>query len=234
MLQKIISTIKEGVSGILFPHICTICDTSLSQTEQAICTTCLISRFEMANPDYKSVSSDVLLPDGIHIQTALWGFDKGGELQELLHKLKYGGRPDIGEGIGKAMGWELNKHPNFDITNDACLLPVPLHKKKLKKRGYNQAYHIAKGLSEVIEVEVCPEACIERIKNTSTQTGYNLSERTQNMTNAFKVYDDSCIYDKTVVIVDDVFTTGATTFELANLLLSSGAKKIMIATAAQA
>lgn len=236
MLQKIISNIREGISEVLFPHVCTICSDALSITELSICTNCLSESFEMANPDYRMSSAKAILPEGVELQTALWGFDKGGLLQELLHALKYAQRPDIGEDLGKALGWELNRHPyiNRYSTEELCLLPVPLHSRKKRKRGYNQAYHIAIGVSQATGYEVCGEDDIVRVKNTATQTGFDLRQRGENISGAFEVKSNDNIKKKVVIIVDDVFTTGATTFELSAILKKAGARKIFIATVAQA
>ena len=101
-------------------------------------------------------------------------------------------------------------------------------------RGYNQAYYIAKGISDVTNADIIPLKTVLRTKNTLTQTGFTLEKRRLNIENAFKIADLDAIQDKNIMIVDDVFTTGSTSFELASVLKASNCDKVGIATVAQA
>ena len=235
-MQEYIATIRNGVSEVLFPHICIVCNYSLSDVEFALCNECLRQQFERANVEHAMSSSGVLLPNRVELQTALWNFDKGGTLQHIMHQLKYSQLTGVGIDIGRGLGWELKQHPYIQGIHkgDIRILPVPLHKKKKIKRGYNQAYYIAKGVSDVLDWSILSEEAVIRVKNTDTQTGFDLEQRKHNMLNAFSVELESDIKDRIVVIIDDVFTTGATSFELSSMLLDSGASKVIIATVAQA
>ncbi|MFV1885420.1 MAG: ComF family protein [Balneola sp.] len=229
-----IKSIKKGFLEVLFPRVCTICGLSLSESEQFICPDCTKNRFEVANPDRKRVSSDTLLPEGVELQHALWNFDKGGYLQDLLHSLKYHRLTGVGIDLGVALGNSLKKNPFFCADEDKLLIPVPLHPKKRRMRGYNQARYIARGVERSAGIEICLKDDVIRIKNTKTQTGFSLEKRRENINQAFLVKNPLAIKDKICVVIDDVFTTGATAFELADTLLKAGARKIMIATIAQA
>ena len=229
-----IKSIKKGFLEVLFPKVCTICGLSLSKTEQFICQDCIRNRFEIANPEHKRISSDSLLPEGVEAQHALWNFDKGGFLQDLLHALKYQRLTGVGEDLGVVLGNSLKRNPFFSLKEEGILIPVPLHPKKRRMRGYNQAGFIAKGVKKATGILVCEPNDVIRIKNTKTQTGFSLEKRRENINEAFLVKNPTSFKNKFCIIIDDVFTTGATTFELADTLLKSGASKIMIATVAQA
>lgn len=229
-----IKTIKRGLLEVLFPKVCTICGLSLSDTEQFICSHCIKNKFEVANYEGKRVCSDTLLPERVVLQHALWNFDKGGFLQDLLHALKYHRLTGVGEDLGVALGKSLKHNPYVIIEDECVLVPVPLHPKKRRMRGYNQAVFIAKGIEKSISILLCKKQDVVRVKNTKTQTGFSLEKRRENINQAFMVRNPSAFKNKVCIVVDDVFTTGATAFELANTLLEAGASKIMIATVAQA
>ncbi len=233
----IFTRIKEGVLEVLFPRVCTVCGLKLSVTEHFVCTQCLDNKFEEAFIPGKRSTSEVMLPEGIYLQHALWNFDKGGYLQELLHQLKYHRLTGVGVDMGRQLGKSLLKNSFFiEAIKDqkVRLLPVPLHPKKKRMRGYNQAFHITKGIAEVTNLHILKKEVVQRTKNTSTQTGFSLEKRRKNISGAFKVVRPQALDAVTCIIVDDVFTTGATTFELASKLKEAGCSKIIIATVAQA
>lgn len=239
-MKNFINSVKEGISEVLFPAICMVCGLRLSDNEHFICSRCLNEKFEEANPEGLLISSDTLLPEGVFLQHALWNFDKGGELQELLHNLKYKRLTGVGIDLGRQLGKSLQENPWFDEVKserdaeDLILIPVPLHARKTRSRGYNQAYYIARGISDVLDIQIIGKEVVQRCKYTKTQTGFSLEKRKENMAGAFRVTDISAITDKFCIVVDDVFTTGATAFELSGVLKREGADKIMIATVAQA
>jgi ComF family protein len=196
------------------------------------------NRFEDANPENKRVSSDSLLPEGVLVQHALWNFDKGGDLQNLLHRLKYERLTTIGIDLGRKLGQRVSEHPLlaelFEEQN-VVILPVPLHFVKYRYRGFNQAFKLAQGFQEIWhDMPICGIKDVIRTKNTLSQTGFSLEERLQNMQNAFRVQNKEMINGKVIAIIDDVFTTGATTFELAQSLQQAGGGQIVILTVAQA
>ncbi|WP_020403380.1 ComF family protein [Gracilimonas tropica] len=198
---------------------------------------CLNHKFEEAYRPGKSNSGDVILPESISIQHALWNFDKGGYLQELLHQLKYHRLTGVGEDIGRQLGKSLLQNPAFIKSIErkkVRLVPVPLHPRKRRMRGYNQAFYIAKGVAEVTNLKILPKDAVVRNRNTKTQTGFSLEKRRKNIQGAFTVSDPEVVKETVCVIIDDVFTTGATTFELSRVLKKAGSLDLLIATVAQA
>jgi ComF family protein len=233
----IVKKLKEGILEVLFPDICTVCGLKLSDQENAVCNHCLNDKFEEAGLGKNNSSSGVLLPEGILLQHALWNFDKGGHLQDLLHQLKYSRLTGVGVDLGRQLGKSLLKNPLFVESlkhQKVRLVPVPLHPRKRRMRGYNQAFHIAKGVADVTNLYITKQNTVVRTKNTSTQTGFTLEKRRKNIEGAFNVNSPSAVEEVVCVIIDDVFTTGATTFELAANLNNAGSKEILIATVAQA
>lgn len=240
MLKKIIYKAKEvgrGITGVAFPNVCVCCGLETTEKDRQLCSFCKEERFVDANPENKCASSDVLLPEIVSIQHALWQFDKGGILQDLMHYLKYERLTGIGYEIGRLMGHRAMMHLGLQSlkgSKDSILVPVPLHYLKFRKRGFNQAFVIAKGIQSVIEVPICKIDSVIRQKNTRTQTGFSIKKRLSNIKDAFKINKPEALKGKRAIIVDDVFTTGSTTFELARTLADVGISDVIILTAAQA
>ncbi|GEM_PF-284529 len=237
-MKKIFQKIADGFARVVFPNVCACCGRENTQQQRQLCSFCLQDRFEDANPNNDRVSSDSLLPEGIVLQHALWKFDKGGNLQHLMHQLKYERLTSIGVDLGRKLGQRLKAHPlavELLDQQEAIVLPVPLHYLKFRYRGFNQAFKLAQGFREVWkDLPICDIDDVVRIKNTSSQTGFSLEKRLENMDSAFKVKNTDIIEGRTVIIIDDVFTTGSTTFELSNTVQQAGAGPVMILTIAQA
>lgn len=228
----------EGLASVAFPHVCICCGMETTEKERHICSFCKDERFEPANPQYRMSSSGAILPQGVCLQHALWLFDKGGMLQHLMHYLKYERLTTIGSELGRMLGRSLGRHPGIqDLLSDrgkVLLVPVPLHFLKFRKRGFNQAFMIAQGVQEVLNIPICDLKSVIRKKNTRSQTGFTIKKRISNIKDAFRVRDPKSFNSKSIIIVDDVFTTGSTTFELAGQLRRAGCAEIVIGTVAQA
>lgn len=234
----LMENITNGLARLAFPNVCVCCGRENTQQQRQLCSFCLENRFEDANPENKRVSSDSLLPEGIVAQHALWKFDKGGDLQDLLHQLKYERLTTIGVDLGRKLGQRVANHPllaELFEEHNPVILPVPLHYVKHRYRGFNQAFKLAEGFQQVwSEMKICKVKDVVREKNTSSQTGFSLQKRLDNMKGAFKVNNKELIHNELIIIVDDVFTTGATTFELSQNLIDNGSGPVVILTVAQA
>jgi|AntRauTorcE11897_2_1112592.scaffolds.fasta_scaffold00619_5 ComF family protein len=228
-MKKNIHKLIVPVADLVFPPVCACCGQRLIDRQHMICEECLNARFEKVN-----YSQDTILPNSVSFNLSLWRFDKYGYLQNLLHKLKY----DHCTGIGVQLGYEAGRHlmASGIIQNaeDWALLAVPLHKKRYRKRGYNQSEKIAKGVADSAGISLITEGFVRRIKITKTQTGLNSDERTSNISGAFEVTQPSTLGDKQTLLVDDVFTTGATTFELAQTIYELTGRPCGILTIAKA
>lgn len=237
--MKILSTIvSESIAGfkeMLFPEVCVCCGSPTSFDATMLCPFCQDSAFDPANYYGNSSCPEVILPEGILFQYALWKYDKGGTLQRMLHLVKYSGIGRLGFEMGVLTGASLvgtKFWSGFSTRGSIGLLPVPLHPKKKRLRGYNQAELVAIGISEVTGIPLIPENLVVRQRFTGTQTGHDLQGRMKNLSDAFRVEQKESIQDKLIIIVDDVFTTGATCYALAQVLKESGVKEIGILTVA--
>ncbi|MEX0779141.1 MAG: ComF family protein [Balneolales bacterium] len=183
---------------------------------------------------HHDVCTEIFLPEHILFQDALWKYDKSGYIQEILVQLKYHGMGKLGGQLGSLLGFHLLSNPAFRQSKDYILIPVPLHTSRKRKRGYNQALLIAEGISSVTNIPVLEERCITRIRNTQSQTGFNLDKRMQNIKDAFKVNKPEALSGRIPILVDDVFTTGTTTFELSAAIMPYSKHEMGIVTVAMA
>ncbi len=217
--MNILTYIKDFFD-LIYPRTCSCCNRTLGNQENEICTICAyeLPRTNFHKSDDNPVAQCFWGRVSVHKATAYFLFNKGSKYQQLLHKLKYHHRPQIGIELGKMFGCELVKDKVF-ADNIDYIIPVPLHKKKLKKRGYNQSEVIAKGLAEFIHAEV-NTTLLQRIYFTETQTKKNRHDRWQNVKNVFecKPIEKANAH---ILIVDDVITTGATLEACANAILQT-------------
>ena len=236
MLRNLIKLTADWES-VVFPQVCICCGEVIPARDHMICPFCLTYRFQETESGMRPSTSDVILPESVYQQYALWSFDKGGSLQNLLHSLKYDGLAAIGVETGVMLGKRLRDYYLTDYLwppGNYIMIPVPLHPAKKRLRGYNQARLIATGIGRATGINVADEGVVRRTRNTRSQTGFSVDKRMRNVHGAFEISDADHIKGKVVIIVDDVFTTGATTFELAMQCWQAGAVTCLIATVAQA
>ena len=153
--------------GLLFPNLCNACGVSLFQSEHLICTRCL---YDLPYTDYHIHQEN-------RVAKQLWGrlpitaamamlyFRKGAKVQNLIHNLKYNNKTEVGILLGKLLGDKLNENPIYQQAD--LIIPVPLNKKKLRIRGYNQSSFIAEGISEKMNIPLDKKVLI---RNTSTES----------------------------------------------------------------
>jgi len=147
------------------------------------------------------------------------------DVKSMLYRLKYEGRKDIGFQLGLMAGRKA-KSSNFFKDID-LIIPIPLHRSKLLKRGYNQSLFIANGVSERLDVPVRDDVVV-KTKSTRSQTKMNRVERVKNVRSSFNLMDKEGIQGRHILIVDDVLTTGATLEACANHLLEARGVKISV------
>ncbi|AXJ02196.1 comF family protein [Cyclonatronum proteinivorum] len=225
----------QGLLSVAFPVNCMGCGTALPARDRLLCERCPHERFSDPNPSNALTCEKLLLPEGILFQDALWKYDKGGLLNQIIHLLKYEGMAAVGEEVGYYAGRRLQERHiegarRFESGAPVLLLPVPLHPKREQKRGYNQARQIALGMSRATALPVADPQLVVRQKNTKTQTRFSLSERMVNLKGAFRLTDFSLVQGRHVIIVDDVFTTGSTAFTLAGVLQEAKPASVSVFT----
>jgi len=208
MLELIKSYLRDTLS-ILYPELCFACEELLVKGEKVICTTCIIhlprTNFHRIqdNKMEKQFWGNAIVED----VSAFFYFQKKGKVQRLMHELKYKKHPEIGERIGSLYAAELLVESKF-IAID-YIIAIPLHKKKMKVRGYNQSLCFANGLSQQFN-SIVIKNCLLRVKNSATQTRKSRFERFKNVASVFKIKSPHIFVDKHVLLVDDVMTTGST------------------------
>jgi len=218
--------------GLFFPRICASCNESLFRNEIFLCTRCLyeLPKTNFQNDPENEVAQMFWGRIPIRHAMAYCYFQKGGHVQKLLHKLKYKGQKEIGYELGKMIGYDLL---NTSFIESDLIIPVPLHKSKLRKRGYNQSEYIAKGISEVMGRPVDTGSLLRAIANP-TQTNKHRYDRWTNVEGVFVLNYPERIANKHVLLVDDVVTTGATLEACTSALLQAENVKVSIVTLAKA
>lgn len=233
-------SIKSSISiwfndfmNLFYPRLCEACGNYLFKNEETICTRCL---FNLPKTDFhfkKDNPVSILFWGRVNINYAssYYTFSKGSKFQKLIHKLKYHNKKEIGLVLGKHFGESLKKSDFFKDID--VIIPVPLHPKKEKIRGYNQANMIAIGLSKSMKIPVNSTSLV-RLIHTNSQTRKNKLERWENVNNIFELLDPHTLENKHILLVDDVVTTGSTLESCSHALLKAKGAKVSIATLAYA
>lgn len=154
-------------------------------------------------------------------------FEFNTPLKILLHHLKYKQAPYVGTFLGEQTGIFFRES---DFASAEALIPIPLHPVKLRDRGYNQAEEITRGITQAMNVPMQTEL-LQRKRYTQTQTRLGHDARQSNIRGAFSVSGNVASYSY-VILVDDVFTTGATTEEAAQILKDAGVQRVDVLTVA--
>jgi ComF family protein len=218
-------------SYLIYPNLCIGCGRGLVTGEKYICFKCLVG---MPRTNFHLVSGNPLEQIfwgrvKIEKATSWFFFQKGSNYQQLLHHLKYKGLRGIGVELGRSFGSEL-KITNFFNEVDV-IVPVPLHSKKEKQRGYNQSLAIAEGLSQQLKIPIETNILIRRFYS-ETQTRKGRFERWENVSELFDLKMKDYFSGKHILLVDDVVTTGSTLDACAQKILSCDGAKVSIATLA--
>ncbi len=161
--------------------------------------------------------------------TSFLYYTKGGDVSRILYELKYHGYKEVGEVMGRIAAAELSSSVFFKDID--YLIPVPLHKKRQRWRGYNQSEWIAFGISKITGIPVLAGA-LKRNIYTETQTHKGLFGRWENVKDIFSCTDPASLQGKHILLVDDVLTTGATLVACADALKDVPGVRISVFTLA--
>lgn len=225
-------------------------ETGLDLIFPTLCQICYENPIQKNSDNFFCVSCHAALPHTDHFQNkdnhlmthfygrlkleygaALFYFTEGGLVQKLLHNLKYKGIRDVGHQAGAMGGIKMHQTKIFEQVD--CMVPVPIHYKKIKKRGYNQAEVIAEGIYAETNIPILKNA-VSKPSESSSQTNKNRTDRLDNVENVFKVTKPELIAGKNILMVDDVVTTGATIESLGKELLKYEANKLYLFSVALA
>ncbi|MCB9225009.1 MAG: phosphoribosyltransferase family protein [Crocinitomicaceae bacterium] len=161
----------------------------------------------------------------VHQVYSLFNYQKGNQVQDLLHLIKYQKKTKLAEHLGERLAEEIPKS-GLDM-----IIPIPLHPKKLRKRGFNQSTLIARGIHKRLQVPI-NEKLVKRVKHNPSQTTVSKYDRWENVRSIFDVSDHEKLKNKHLLIVDDVLTTGATIEACVKQLIGIEGCKVSIATLA--
>jgi len=218
---------------LFFPELCAACGQNLFRNEKIICTNCLyhLPRTNFHNDPQNKMARQLWGRFPFEQATAFVYFQKGNRVQNLMHQLKYNKKPEVGVRIGELYAWQLLRSEGWKKAD--LIIPIPLHPKRLKKRGYNQSEQISKGMAAVLKLPLSTQNLI-RTENTESQTKKSRFARYENLKDAFIIKNSFELVQKHIILVDDVMTTGATMEACSIELLKIEGLKVSICTLAYA
>lgn len=212
-------TIWNNFINLFYPNLCLLCEKPLVEHEQQLCLHCL---YDLPRANYHKRPDNPMLKlyAGIpQLQNAA-GFliyEKEGKVQSLIHSFKYRDNKQLAKQLGRIAACELQTN-NF-FNNIDLLVPVPLHPKKERKRGYNQSEWIAQGIASLINKPVISDILL-RSTHTKTQTSKQRYERHLNVEKIFSLHNAEPLEHKHFLLIDDVITTGATSLSCIETLVN--------------
>ena len=231
--MNVIKSLAFAIIDFFYPPVCIVCNSDRIPRSEKVCPQCWesIPRITQNMPQYKELCEILVRKKSAHELISCFLFTRKGAFRHIIHALKYRKFRSIGICLGQLIGTKLlDQHTEFDI-----IVPVPLHRVKLRERGYNQSDLIAQGISSILHKPVVP-GCLRRTKNTASQTTLSIEDRQQNMKNAFIILpkQEHYVKAKSCLLVDDIITTGATVKACIAVLRRAGAARIIVVSSALA
>ena len=228
---------------LLLPPQCPCCEKFLEGDQQGFCSNCL-SEIHWIEPPFCSICGIPFISKEVEIHPcgacvihkkyftmarALGVYE--GSLQKAIHDWKYAGKTPLTPFFAEWMARGLNRY--WEPCSLDLLIPVPLYPQRLRKRGFNQALLLVKELSRHIGIPY-QKTILQKKKSTIPQVNLSGIEREKGLKGAFHVIGEEALEGRTVLLIDDVYTTGATVNECSKVLLKGGAKRVDVLTLAHA
>ncbi len=212
-----VRSLLTGLSTLFFPPICVGCDRRFEKVKSVVCNDCW-QKIKLLSPE---ITNNKVVPEFLTGIFPVFLFDD--LVQRIIHALKYSGYRSLGIDLGEQSAAYFPFKINPELT---ILSPIPLHPSKRRERGYNQSEYIARGIANKLGTAVRADL-LKRVKNTRTQTQLDAHERQDNMRSAFSMNEKYSLAGvESVVLIDDVFTTGATLNSAAEVLKTNGISNI--------
>jgi ComF family protein len=216
----------------VFLNTCTSCNKRILASKSLFCLECngLLPRtyFNLSDSNIVLDKLKPFIP--LRAAGSFLYYNQNEMVKQILWEMKYNNNKELAVEMGRLAAG--GQETMFQDTAEV-IIPIPLHKTKLRIRGYNQTEYFAIGLHEVTGIPMLNDQ-LKRIKKTSSQTKLNRQDRFHNLDNAFAIEDVSAIHEKRVLLLDDVVTTGATLISAAQALLDAGCASLSIYTLASA
>lgn len=228
--MKSIKRIARSILDIILPRLCPVCRKRLTINEEGVCFTCLrhMKRTRHEESPYDNRLARMLWGKmKVWKAAAIFIYVPKGYTSRTIYDMKYHGRKSLCTTMGKIAAAQIEATGFFDGID--MIVPIPLAKKRKRQRGYNQSELFAGGISLITGIPVRTEA-VERISFNTSQTKLTHYERAKNVEKAFKVKKTELIDGKHILLVDDVFTTGATIISCGNEMAKTQGVKISVLT----
>lgn len=236
-----LNTFLNALLNIITPHVCHICGKG---ADSYLCKDC-IHGINLITEGFCSVCGVPFISKSPFLHTCGTCIKKKpkftkarsigvyeGILRDAVHKFKYNGKTSLAKPLGLFMAERVSSI--FSRKAEAFLvIPVPLHKKRLKERGFNQSLLLARGIAEIHHIPL-DYLNLKRIRYTEPQINLKGEERLKNIRGAFAVENARIFKNQEILLIDDVYTTGATVAECTKVLKKSGAKGVFVLTLARA
>lgn len=224
----------HNIINFIYPKICIVSEIRLdeSNSNPFINDYEIKSLAKVGTSDLRDLENK-LLSD---VSFSLFVFRENDNFSKIIYQLKYGGMKKLGVFLGKLLGTEVKKFiEEKNLSDFDYIIPVPLFKTKVRERGYNQSDYICQGVSDILNIEFINDFVI-RNRHTKSQSKLDRYKRAENVKNAFEINSkyEKTIFDKEIILVDDVVTTGATLNEVVKVLRNGSCRKIMVCTLAMA
>ena len=206
--MQALTTLGAAIGQFFYPHVCAGCGTDKLEQETALCWYCLDALPATGFAGQQENPAEKILKGRLPFEAAHAGFylTRDSLMEQLIYQFKYQRQETLGEQLGLLLGEQLKESGRFEPE---ALVPVPLHSKKVRQRGYNQATLIANGIAKQLQVPVIEQVLIR--KNFSgSQTRLGRLGRWENSRSLFWIEHPHRLRHKRVLLVDDVLTTGAT------------------------
>jgi ComF family protein len=234
--------LARGLLQLLYPAACGVCNCALGLEEASFCAACRAAlttdphatcpRCAATVGAFASVAGGCSHCRGrsFHFERVLRLGPYDGALRDVILRLKH----QSGEGLAELLGplWAEQEERRLRAVGADLIIPVPLHWRRRWSRGYNQSEALACGLAERLRLPSCSRL-LRRRRNTPFQTQQSASCRPENVKNAFRAWPTRQLQGKTVLLVDDVLTTGSTASEAARVLRAAGAARVVVAVLAR-
>ena len=223
-MARFLKHILNSLIDFVYPSVCLICD-AVHESARPVCPACWKAFLESACLTVHRGEGAFSHLDGpLFLDTVITGWAYTPAIEMLIHEVKYRRGMKLGKMLGDRLGSVLEGYSAE--WDDWTMMPVPLHRVRLRERGYNQSERLCLGLQCHIPIPLDLRTLVRR-RNTASQTKLSAHERQENVMDAFRVRCEQPISGRRILLVDDVITTGATMNSCAECLESAGAECVI-------
>ena len=223
--------ILRNIFDLFFPEECLSCGTLTEVQGKFLCLFCLselpLTHYSRQPKNQLETTFIGRIP--LKAATSLLYFERKGTVQKLIHQLKYKGKSDLGVFFGHWLAHEMKQSNRFDGID--FVVPVPMHPKKEKERGYNQVLGFASAIAKGLKAELRTDV-LTRVKNRKTQTSKNRFDRLKILENDYQLHGSCDIENTHILLVDDIITSGATIEACGTQLMKSFGVQLSLASMA--